>query len=225
MLFILPFLLQVEIVSDRRPEAVRIEPAHFRIWLDYSNCMTAKTVAQPSALEKDSPEAAATIKECRAEVEKGMNAGKYKGISKNPEDWSRKKVKKTFDQTDKQYVTTNDRFPNLDRVSARMDKEDLGVRVYAPIEKLYARYVECLQNDYRTDKTRRTPEHRTEGWRKAIATCKDLKGELMVQADTIMAGQPDFQDAAKRTAAVSATFDGHDEMILKTAAIDWSKPK
>jgi hypothetical protein len=225
VLFILPFLLQVEIVSDRRPETLRIEPAHFQIWLDYSNCMTAKTVTQPSALEKDSPEAQAAIKECRAEVEKGMNAGKYKGIAKNPEDWSRKKVTKTLDQTDRQLVTINERFPNLDRVNARMAEEDLGVRVYAPIEKLYARYVECLQNDYRTDKTRRTPEQRTAGWRKAISMCKDLKGELMVQADIIMARQPDFQDTDTRKAAVSATFDGHDEMILKTAAIDWSKPK
>jgi hypothetical protein len=187
--------------------------------------MTARALTQPSALEKASPEVEAAIKECRAEVEKGMNAGKYKGIAKNPDDWSRKKVTKTLDQTDKQFVNINDRIPDLDRVTARMDEEDLGVRVYAPIEKLYARYVECLRSDYDTDKSRRTPEQRTAGWQKAIAACKDLKGELMVQADTIMARQPDFQDAATRKAAVSATFDGHDEMILKTAAIDWSKPK
>lgn len=223
MLFILPFLMQVEIASDYRPKALRIEPEHFRIWLDYSNCMTARSVAQPSALEKESPEAAAMIEECRTEVEKGMNAGKYKGISKNPDDWSRKKVKKTLDQTDRQFVTINDRFPNSDRVIARMDKEDLGVTVYAPIENLYARYVECLQNDYRTVKMRQTPDQRTAGWQKAIATCKDLKSELMVQADIVMARQPDFQDPIKRKAAVSATFNGHDDMILKTAAIDWTK--
>lgn len=225
MVFLLLILLQVQVPSDKSVDGISVTSAEFPVWVDFTRCITNGMKVTPNAVAERSPEYDAISKTCRATVLQNISASHYRGISSKPKKRSHQKALALLDSTDQHMRTVYLRIPDANRVNARVEEMGLGVTVYDPIAHLYEEYSGCISRKYDKAPFRHFPNERVAGWQAAIKSCKALKASLKLDAEPIMANLPDFQDPAKRKAAIDATFDGHDEMLVKAAAIEWAEPK
>jgi hypothetical protein len=88
-----------------------------------------------------------------------------------------------------------------------------GVEVPNPVAPALARYNEC----YTAEMTRRggLPIIRPSTYRAAveasIGACATRRAEAIIEADSALAGAPDYQDAERRRLAIARAFDGTDD--------------
>jgi hypothetical protein len=225
MLLLLPILLQVQVVSDKRPTSMRVDSTEFPVWVDFTRCLTDGMQSTPEAIEERSPEYDTISEKCRKTVEGNILASRYKGISSKPEHRSYKKALAIIDGTDRHMKTVYSRMPDVKKINARIEKMGLGVTVYDPIAHLFEEYSGCVSDKYNEAPFRHHPSERVAGWRAAIKSCEALKASLKLDAELIMAKLPDFQDYAKRKSAIDSTFDGHDEVVVKATSVDWAEPE
>lgn len=225
MLLLLPILLQVQVVSDKQPTSMRVDSAEFPVWVDFTRCLTDAMQSTPEALEERSLKYEMISETCRKTVEGKILAGRYKGISSKPDNSSYKRALAVIDGTDRQMKTVYSRMPDVKKLNERVEKMGLGVTVYDPIAHLYKKYSGCVSGKYNEAPFRHHPSERVAGWRAAIKSCEALKASLKLDAEAIMAKLPDFQDYEKRKSAIDATFDGHDEMVVKAASVEWAEPE
>lgn len=224
MLLLLPILLQIQGVSDKGVSAIRVDAAEFPVWVDFTRCLTDGMKLTPNAVEERSPKYDAISAKCRKIVQENISTSHYKGISSKPKNRSRQKALAILDSTDEHMRTVYLRMPDVNKVNARVEKMGLGVTVYDPIAHLYEQYSGCVSQKYNEVPFRHFPSERVDGWKAAIKFCEDLKASLKSEAEPIMANLPDFQDPMSRKSAIDATFDGHDEMVVKAASVEWSEP-
>lgn len=226
MLVLLSILLQVQVTADKKEvRSIRVDSAQFPVWVDFTRCVSEGMKTTPDAIDGRTPQYDIISDSCRKAVQAKITANHYKGISSKSEKSSHQKALAIIDGANQDMQTVYSRMPDVDAINARVEKMGLGVTVYDPIAHLYEAYSDCLSQKYNEAPFRHLPSERVAGWRKAIESCEKLKAEMKLDAESIMAKLPDFQDIAKRTAAIDATFDGHDEMVLKAASIEWSKPQ
>jgi hypothetical protein len=225
MLLLLPILLQLQVVSEKRPTSIRVDSAEFPVWADFTRCLSDGMKSMPDAVEERSPKYEVISKKCRNTVEESILESRYKGISSKPENRSHRNVLAMLDGTDQHMRTIYLRMPDVKKVNARIEKMGLGVIVYDPIAHLYEEYSECVSRKYNEASFRHFPSERAAGWQAAIKSCVALKASLKLDAEPITANLPDFQDSAKRKSAIYATFDGHDEMVVKAASVEWAEPE
>lgn len=225
MLFLLSVLLQVLVVSDKRPTSIRVDSAEFPVWADFTLCLADGMQSTPEAIEERSPKYDAISAKCRNTVEENILARRYKGISSKPDNRSHKSVLAMLDGTDRHMKTVYLRMPDVKKINARIAKMGLGVTVYDPIAHLFEEYSGCVSGKYNDAPFRHLPSERVAGWQAAIKSCEVLKASLKLDAEAIMTRLPDFQDYAKRKSAIDATFDGHDEMVVKSASVEWAEPE
>lgn len=224
MLFLLPVMLQVMVQFEKMPTGISVNDAEFPIWVDFTKCVTEGMEKMPSAVEARSPEFDAISTHCKANARGKMDSGAYPRISKKSEHRSRKRAEFIIAGTDAQLRNVYLGLPDVAKINARVENMGLGVTVYDPIAHLYERYSNCVSKKYNDAPFRHRPSERVIGWKGAIEACDSLKGQLKLEAEPIMAKQADFKDPLKRKAAIDATFDGHDKMVVRAAAIDWSEP-
>lgn len=225
MIFLLPILLQIQTVSDQKLPGISVNSAEFPVWVDFTRCLSDGMKRKPDTEEQNPPVYEAVVTTCRETVQQNIVSGNYNGISPKPKNQSHKRAIAVLDGTEQQMRTVYSRLPDVGKINARVETMGLGVRVYDPIAHLYDQYSVCLSSKYREAPFRHLPSERVAGWQEAIKSCATLKAALKLEAEPIMVGQPDFQDAEKRKSAIDATFDGHDEMILKAASIEWGTPE
>jgi hypothetical protein len=224
MLFLLPLVVHVSAASDYAVNGIRVDTAEFPVWVDFTRCVSDGMKVAPDADEQTRPVYDAVSEGCKKTVKDAISAKHYIGISSKPESRSHVRAVAIIDSTDQQMRTVFTNRLDPEQVNARVEKMGLGVTVYDPIAHLYEQYTLCLSKKYDETPHRHTPDERVAGWKKAIRSCKDLKASLKAKAEPIMAKLPDFQDPIQRKTAVDATFDGHDEMVIKAASIEWAKP-
>lgn len=225
MLFILPMLFQVQVVMDNKISSINVNSAEFPVWVDFTRCLTDGMAINPDSAEQNSTAYDLIAAKCRETVQQNISIRRYKGISSKTESRSNKRAMAVLDNTEQHMRTVYSRLPDVDKINARVEKMGLGVTVYDPIAHLYDEYVACLSAKYNETSFRHIPAERVAGWQAAIKSCSALKASLKLEADPVMAKQPDFQDADQRKSAIDATFDGHDAMILKSASIEWGEPE
>lgn len=225
MLLLLPILLQVQVMSEKHPTSISVDSTEFPVWADFTRCLTDEMKSMSDAVEERSTRYDMISRKCRNSVEENISKSHYKGISSKSQSLSHKKALAIMDGTERHMRAVYLRIPDVKKVNARIEKMGLGVTVYDPIAHLYERYSGCVSRKYNEASFRHTPDERVAGWRTAIKSCEALKASLKLDSEPIMANLPDFQDAVKRKSAIDATFDGHDDMVIKTASIEWAEPE
>lgn len=225
MLFLLPILMQVQVISDTRVPTIRTDSAEFPVWVDFTRCLTDGMKSTPNAMKENSPQYDEISENCRTIVQSDISAGHYKGISSKAKHRSHRKAVALLDITHQHMRTVYMSRPDVNKIYARVEKMGLGVKVYDPVAHLYDEYSNCVKRKYNEAPFRHSPDERVAGWTAAIQYCESLKAKLKLDADAIMRGLPDFQDAIKRKTAIDDTFDGHDAMVLKAASVEWSEPE
>lgn len=207
--------------SDPRSNPVAAEFHHLPVVAAHNRCLTQNI---GTTRPVDPKLMALVIERCRIELRTRMDGGEFPGISRRASSGSRRRVEAVLDGTAAQFSLAMTQMPSTEEVTARAKALGIGVTVYDPVVPQYDRYSACVSAAEKKRRVGRTPNERVESWKRAIASCRTLKAQMAAEADIILARQPDFQDTAKRRSAILAMFDGHDEMVIKAAAVDWMKP-
>ena len=220
-MILLSFLFLVAVPNaplDPRDRPIRVDVEHLPVVHAHNRCLFEKI---ETTRPVDSELMARALGYCRTAIRARMDSGEFRGISRRASSTSRRKVEGVLDGTDAQFSFAMTRMPNAEEVDARARELGIGVTVYDPIAPQYDRYSGCVSQAQKVGRIGLKLKDRVKGWKRAIASCRTLKTQLVAEADPILARQPDFRDPAKRRAAISAMFDGHDQMVLKAAATDW----
>lgn len=92
----------------------------------------------------------------------------------------------------------------------------IGIEVPNAIVKQHNAYVQCQDENFDISNVRDQKSFVAEV-ESAIAKCANQKGVLIQESEKILASVPDYQDAGKRRAAISQSFDGYDTMRREMA--------
>ena len=91
-----------------------------------------------------------------------------------------------------------------------------GIEIPNAILRQHEAYVRCQDDHFDVRKVQDQGTFISEV-EKSIAACMEQKAALINEAQGILASDLDYRDAAKRSAAISESFDGYDEMRREMA--------
>lgn len=185
---------------------VKVEPYQFPIMSAFSDCMLRGTDGPMRDAEATDRALEALTTPCRDAVLARIDSGELRRDGQKLTSSQRRDSIRVMDQTAAN-LRTSRRFYGLPQVDpdgpiAR------GVRVPDPLASHFQRYSGCVNGGLKAPPAL-TPA-RVE---RAIKACAALRGQLSVDADGVLARQPDYADPAKRQAAIAEMFDGFDAMM------------
>jgi Holliday junction resolvase RusA-like endonuclease len=210
--------------ADPRRHPVVVEPDQAPVARAHSECLVKQIAGVPLPDEGRSDYLGRAVAVCRAETLGRLNGGGFSGISRDPASRPRLALDKVLDGVEAQFTASFMNIPTVARTNAKVAEAGLGVTVYDPAAAQQERYSRCVTDARKRERPATDAEGRVRSWRKAIASCRDVKARMMAEADAALARQSDFRDPARRSAAVAEMFDGYDRIMLRMAASDWSKP-
>jgi hypothetical protein len=189
----------------------------------YDQCLVAAARQVPEDREGRSQLVARAQADCRTSLRTRMDANEFVDVGKAGSA-KRARSEAVLDYVDGRFSDMILAMPLASEVNARIAAMNIEVRVPEPVAAQHSRYGNCVTSAYQADRPRSNVEAaRVKAWRQAIRACRSTKAAMMAQADSILAGRPDYQDPARRRAALSEMFDGYDRAMLKMAEVDWTK--
>ncbi|MEZ0241782.1 MAG: hypothetical protein ACAH11_00290 [Sphingomonas sp.] len=185
---------------------VKVEPYQFPIMLAFTDCMERTVDRVPRDPGVEDRLLAEATGPCRTAVLARIDSGELRRDGQKLTSSQRRDSIRVMDQTAAN-LRTSRRFYGLPQVDPN-GPIARGVRVPDPLASHFQRYSACVNGGLKAP-----PAMNPARVERAIKACAALRGQLAVDADGVLARQPDYADPAKRQAAIAEMFDGFDAMM------------